>query len=371
METLILSCSTGGGHNSAARAMAEELSRRGHTVTILDSYELVGERLASTVGNAYVRLVQKAPALFGVVYKLGGLYRRTPFHSPVYWANGKMVKYLRQYLQEEHFDLIICTHIFPGEILAHMRNDGLTVPPVILIATDYTCIPFTEETDSDWFVVPSQEVVKDFSKRRIKKERILPLGIPVRESFRTPMSRQEARSRLGLDPELCYLLLSGGSIGAGKIRTAIRVLARYLKRHEEVRLLVICGNNEKLFGRLRRRYARHEQITIMESTSEMAVYMRACDLFISKPGGLSSTEGAVAGIPMIHISPIPGCETKNAKFFGRRKMAVTVRDVRRRLLPAVRHLQKEEHVREMLESQRQYLDGRAAERICDLAESLV
>ena len=38
----------------------------------------------------------------------------------------------------------------------------------------------------------------------------------------------------------------------------------------------------------------------------MADYMAACDVFITKPGGLSSTEAAVAGIPLIHISPIPG-----------------------------------------------------------------
>ena len=31
MKVLILSCNTGGGHNSCARAIGTELQRRGHT----------------------------------------------------------------------------------------------------------------------------------------------------------------------------------------------------------------------------------------------------------------------------------------------------------------------------------------------------
>ncbi|MDD7220097.1 MAG: hypothetical protein PUI16_08985 [Clostridia bacterium] len=43
--------------------------------------------------------------------------------------------------------------------------------------------------------------------------------------------------------------------------------------------------------------------------------MKACDVLFTKPGGLTSTEAAVAGIPIVHTDPIPGCETANRKFF--------------------------------------------------------
>ena len=36
MEALILSCGTGGGHNMAAKAMAQQLQRRGHTVSQME-----------------------------------------------------------------------------------------------------------------------------------------------------------------------------------------------------------------------------------------------------------------------------------------------------------------------------------------------
>ena len=39
--------------------------------------------------------------------------------------------------------------------------------------------------------------------------------------------------------------------------------------------------------------------------------MKAADLFIGKPGGLSSTECMVSGLPMVIWDPIPGQEIYN------------------------------------------------------------
>ena len=52
MEALILSCSTGGGHNAAGEAVAQAFERRGHHVQIMDPYQLASEGLASNIGNA-------------------------------------------------------------------------------------------------------------------------------------------------------------------------------------------------------------------------------------------------------------------------------------------------------------------------------
>ncbi|MGN0478957.1 MAG: hypothetical protein ACI4GO_05955 [Hominenteromicrobium sp.] len=136
MEALILSCGTGGGHNTAAEAVAEALADRGHSVTRLDPYALVSDALAEKVGRAYIGLVQKSPRLFGAVYSIGNAYRRLPIHSPVYQINGKMVPYMQRYLAEHHFDAVVSTHVFPAEILTHMKHGGLEIPRNIFVATD-------------------------------------------------------------------------------------------------------------------------------------------------------------------------------------------------------------------------------------------
>lgn len=92
MDALILSCGTGGGHNAAASAVAEELTRCGHRAMLLNPYTLYSEGLAEKINNFYIKPVQKAPTAFGAVYSAGQLYRRLPVHSPVYYRNGKEPK---------------------------------------------------------------------------------------------------------------------------------------------------------------------------------------------------------------------------------------------------------------------------------------
>lgn len=65
MKALILSCNTGGGHNSAARAIAEEMQERGDEAYVLDYLCLAGEGVSRLVGDGYVQIVKKTPRLFG------------------------------------------------------------------------------------------------------------------------------------------------------------------------------------------------------------------------------------------------------------------------------------------------------------------
>lgn len=369
MEALILSCSTGGGHNAAAYAVAEALSFRGHNAKVLDPYSLIGEKLANAVGGTYVRMVQISPSLFGVVYKLGNTYRRLPIKSPVYRINGRMAKRLDRYFRENKTDVVLCTHVFPAEMLTYMKNKGMNVPKVVFVATDYTCVPFTEETNCDYYIVPSQDLNDDYLSRGIPEEKLIIGGIPVKKAFREGVSKPEARKLLGLDPKSKYIILSGGSMGAGKLRTAIRVLEPTLER-EDKRLIVLCGNNSGLYGSLGDHYGDNPRITLLPSTNDMPTYLRACDMFIGKPGGLSSTECAAARVPTIFISPIPGCETYNCRFFVRRGMALTVRSMRHSLLNAIKRLETDAAASKMRSQQEKYISGMGAEDIADLCEKI-
>lgn len=371
METLILSCSTGGGHNTAAQAVLEALHKRGHRAVRMDPYTLVSDDLAEKVGQTYIKLVQKSPKLFGAVYDLGNAYRRLPGRSPVYHINGKMAPYVQKYLAENKTDVIVCTHLYPAEILTHMRLNGMETPPFVFIATDYTCIPFTEESDCDLYVTPSPLLNDDFAGRGIPAEKLRPLGIPVRLDFcDDTVTKEIAREKLGLKKDRRTLLLSGGSMGAGSIVSGVRALLPYLNANPDTDLLILCGSNEALFDKAEAEFAEYEQITPMHSTDKMALYLKASDVFISKPGGLSSTESAAAGVPLVHISPIPGCESRNAEFFAKEGIAVRVEDAETELLAAVKMLSEPEKAEEMRKRQREIINKNAAMDICELLERI-
>lgn len=117
MDALILSCGTGGGHNSAAKAIAAEMHMRGHRTTILNPYTLYSQKLAAKIDSTYVSMVQNRPHLFGAVYSAGQMYRKLPCKSPVYYVNRRMIPIMENYLSNHHYDAIIMTHLYAAEII--------------------------------------------------------------------------------------------------------------------------------------------------------------------------------------------------------------------------------------------------------------
>lgn len=368
MEALILSCGTGGGHNAAGRAMLEALERRGHRAAMFNPYTLKSETAALRIDNAYIRVAQCAPRAFGAIYELGNLWRRLPGYSPVYYANGLMVDRMEEFLSKNHFDVVLMPHLFPAEILTHLKRRGLKVPKMIFVATDYTCIPFTEEPDCDAYVIPSEELRPEFLSWGIPADRIAPLGIPVSRRFSRPISRDEAASLLGLDPEKRYILVSGGSIGAGNVAAILRSLCRLYRFDENTRIVAICGSRSELSAQLRDEYG--ERVLILDHTDRMDAYLRLSDVYLTKPGGLSSTEAAVMGVGLLHIAPIPGCETRNVAFFTKHGMSLAVDRQPGTLRRAIAEVEDPKFRRRMIDNQHRWVPSDAADQICRLAERL-
>lgn len=93
-------------------------------------------------------------------------------------------------------------------------------------------------------------------------------------------------------------------------------------------------------------------------------------MFITKPGGLSSTEAAVRNVPIVHTAVIPGCESYNAEYFSGHGMSVWPRTTDEMIRLAEELLEHDEEEKKMLECQRHWINPRAATDICDLAEQL-
>ena len=369
MDALILSCGTGGGHDAAGKAVYEEMKKQGHQVTMLNPYTLKSKKLSEGIDRTYISTVQHMPGAFGAVYKIGNLYRRLPFRSPVYFINRGMTDVMQEYFAEHPVDIVIMPHLFPAEILTNMKQHGMEIPKTMFIATDYVCIPFTEETNCDAYVIPAPDLTEDFVGKGIPREKLYPLGIPTNSSFLEERTRKQEKQLLGLKADKKYILIAGGSMGGGKIEKTIEELQRYFSDREEVELIVICGSNQKLHQKLQEEH--FPGVTVLEHTDRMASYMRASHLFITKPGGLSSTEAAVCHVPILHTSTIPGCESCNAEYFSSHGMSISenMTDELPRIVEEV--LQNPDKGAEMMACQKKVINATAAADICRLAEQLV
>lgn len=367
MKVLILSCNTGGGHNSAARAVAEEIRRHGDQAEVLDYLCLAGKGVSRLVGDGYVQVVKKAPRIFGVVYQIGMLVSRLMKKSPVYYANGRMAKYLNAYLEEHPADAVVMPHLYPAETITYMKRKGMSLPLTVAVMTDYTCIPFWEETDCDYYVIPHEKLRKGIVRRGLPDEKLLAFGIPVSHACQLNMSKEEARQRLGLDDSKKYLLLAGGSMGAsGLVRIAALLLGML---SEEEHLIIICGSNQKVEKHLRGKYENCREVTLVGYTKRMPMYLKACDVVFTKPGGLTSTEAAVVNVPIVHIKPIPGCETENRKFFCKYGMSISGKTSLGQAVHGIRLLHDKEKAGKMMEAQRKTIPADAAGKLyCFLKE---
>lgn len=368
MEALILSCSTGGGHNSAARAVKEELLSRGNNAVMLDPYTLDPTWKAAHIGSFYVFTAKYFPYAFGAAYNLGIRLCRLPITSPMYLANRKAARKLGEYLKENRYDVIAMTHFYAAEMVTYLRRKGYDLPPTVFIGTDYTCTPFTMETQCDKYVIPAEDLCDDYIKQGATREQLLPYGIPVSRVFEPEETDIAAlRGQLGLHPDKQCVLATGGSMGAGNMKRLTAKLIRYGKENSDTQFVIICGTNKKLQKALSDKTADNDRFSIIGFTDRMNDYMTAADVFITKPGGLSSTEAAVTGLPMIHMSSIPGCETRNLRYFESHGMSLPLKHIS--IEKALDRLKNKQERTDMINNQRRYVSSSAC-RICDLLEQM-
>ncbi len=252
MKALILSCSTGQGHNSAALAVYENLKDHQIDCEFMDALLFASKKTSNAVCKTYINVASKAPHVFGLAYRAGGIISNTKTKSPVYYANTRYAKKMYDYIVGNGFDMVVTSHLFPAQTLTYLKKKYNLDVLTMAIATDYTSIPFWEETRLDYYVIPHKDLIREFYKKGIPREKLLPFGIPVSASFCSRVPREEARKQLGLPLSGFEILIMSGSMGFGHMAPLIR---SFLKKYgETVTLVVMGGNNAQLKNSLREQF---------------------------------------------------------------------------------------------------------------------
>src|SRR5436305_14648881 len=93
--------------------------------------------------------------------------------------------------------------------------------------------------------------------------------------------------------------------------------------------------------------------------------MQVADLFIGKPGGLTTSEALACGLPMVIVSPIPGQEERNSDFLLESGVAVKCNDLV--LLPYKLHqlISDRQRLRSMRAAAKSLGRPRAAETVVE------
>lgn len=362
MKVLILSCNTGGGHNAAGRALYEEFHRRGIACEFLDTLSFAKPRSSKQASSIYVNVTTKTPFLFQAAYNIAHWISSPHRKSIVYAFNSKYADKLGDYIEEHQFDAVVMPHLFPAEAITYLQKKRNLKIRTYAVATDYTCIPFWEETNPDYFIIPHRELTREFIRHGIPHEKLIPLGIPVQRTFGVRRDQAEARQALALPIDGKMVLVMSGSMGYGSLGTITEKLRK--EYGNRLTIVVLSGTNEKVREKLKKQFSPYSNVYIVEYTDQVSLYMDAADVLLTKPGGLTFTEAACKKIPLILTDPIPGCETMNASFFFRHKMAF-LPDSKKAYLDAVRKLLDDPDARtQMMSAQEAHVSPQAATQIC-------
>ena len=313
MRLLILSCNTGEGHNSAAKAIKERFVNGGWQCDIKDALAFWSPEKSKLISKGHVFIYRKMPKLFGVSYRFEENHPpKDGDESLIYELVIKGCNSLYEFLQTEKYDAVVCTHVFSAMMMTELKKRRKINIRSYFVATDYTCSPGVNQTAMDAYFIPHKKLIKEFADNGLPMSRIIPSGIPVRCDFYNKTEPQKAKRTLSLPQDKRVALLMCGSMGCGPIKDLAELLPQQLP--EDALLVIICGNNVKLYRSLTK-YPLPENVRVIGFTSRMPLYMDAAELILTKPGGLSTTEAAVKGLPMIFIDAVPGCETRNIEFF--------------------------------------------------------
>ncbi len=319
MRVLILTCSTGEGHNSAAAALKDEFTARGLTCCARDALEFLSKGISAVVSRIHSISYQKFPGFYGKCYRHEE-NRSTPVPASLMERGARK---LRAFLIDNKINAVVSVHVFGG-LLMRQTNSLIERPiPSYFVATDYTCSPYVSECQADMWFISHPSLEPEFTNNGVPHERICASGIPVRSTFYSKKSKTQARTDLNLTPYGELVLIASGSIGCGPLEEVCSQLLCRLPHTSTV--VVICGHNEKLYAQLSLQFAGTRLRPVMY-TDKMQDYMMAADVFVTKAGGVSTTEALVSGTKLVLMDAVPGCESRNFSFLTGSGLATGGRD---------------------------------------------
>ena len=416
MNILILTASTGGGHNRASSALKEYIDTADPRadVQIIDAIEECSSLLNFTVVNGYKALVTLTPALFGAMYK--GSDKKSPLSEMIALLYAQCAKRLQPVIEAHHPDVIISCHPFAGATLGYMKEKNGYDVPLISIVTDFLPHRAYISPGIDAYITASDVaktiLIKEYG---VESNRIFNYGHPVYDRFYegNGRDREEVLREIGFDPQKRTVLVMAGSFGVTDI---LKIYENLLEIDLDYQIIVITGRNKKLYDAFEKLLNTDEDfvteddpeflkalsddniLRLIYNSSEIAKekltatfkrtsdkhkltklfyfvdnvddYMHASDLIITKPGGLTTSESIASALPMVVYQAYPGQEEQNAALLEANNIGVILPHSEYAAAVVGGLLKNSRRLADMRASCRRYVHKNSCKNICELAEKL-
>lgn len=325
-KIIIFYASYGGGHLSAAKSLEKHLNENyiDLDVELVDCMKYVNKTIEKVSTAAYREMAKKMPWAWGKIYNDS---QKGPLAHISSRANSIMAIKLSHLLNEKNPDIIISTHPFGSQMCSYLKRKGKLSCPVATILTDFKSHDqwLVGSDYIDYFFVSNESMKQELIDRNIDASKIHVTGIPVGDKFLVNYDKKTILDELNFsENKKTILFFAGGEFGLGKNKT-LEVFECLIKNFDNIQVIAISGRNQTMkdnFVRIVLENDKQANVHIFEYTDKIAQFMSVCDLVISKPGGLTTSESLVSNVPMLIINPIPGQEEENAEFLENNKIGI-------------------------------------------------
>ncbi|MFA5115919.1 MAG: glycosyltransferase [Candidatus Omnitrophota bacterium] len=322
MRLLIVYTQAGEGHRRAATALYNYLleSHKELEIKLIDTLDYSSLLFRSVYNQLYTLCITRMPWIWAGAYHLSRIRLMRPVIKQLrYFVNGFNTAGFVKFLSEYRPDAVVVTHFLPSAVISCLREKKRINTRLISVITDYNVHPFWLTSATDIYTAPCAYARDELIADNVPPEKIKITGIPVDPKFTAKYDKGEIRLKLGIPDKRFTVLLATSGFGIGPIEKIADLL------HNDVQLLVVCGRNEKLYKKLLSK--NYPSAKIFGFVNNMEELMASCDIFITKPGGMTITESLTMGTPMMFISAIPGQETRNAAIMAGYGVAIIPEDL--------------------------------------------
>lgn len=302
---LILYTSIGLGHKTIAENIGSMLRSKGFEVRLEDCLRVQDGWLVQIGKSLHYFINVALPWLWNFLYT-NKLFTKFTLSSRLKVAS-KNYRATLNLMQDFQPDIVITTQTVPSAVIAYLKKEKKSEVLFGIAFSDFHLHPYWLYEQADFYIVNIDKQRQEMIEHGIASERIFVCGFSVGKKPEPDII--DIKSRLGIKASQKVVLVSSGSLGLG-VRDDILEL---LRNQMDIFTVVVCGKNEKVFRRLASKFS-GSLILICPFYSPMCELYAVSDIFLTKPGGLSTVEALQWRLPMIIVSMLPGQEQLNLDY---------------------------------------------------------
>ena len=299
-RALVLTGDVGMGHHVVTEVVAEGLERIGWSTEVLDCMAMLGP-ISAKAGDWVFRRASAIPTLYDAVHfahlRPGSRLARAMDQA----ATDRLVPALRAHVEDAPAEVIVSTFATGASAIAKLAStNGAPWPATVALCTDVCPHSMWVQDGLHLFLVTSPAAAAGV-RRYAPRASIAVVPAPVRTGFHEAPSQDEARRRLGIDPEDSCVLVMGGGWGLGPLAEMAEMVAA-----RGVTVLAVAGHNARMAGALAAVARRQPRVVPFGFTDQVPTLMAAADLVLTTPGATTCSEARVVGRPLMLLDVMPG-----------------------------------------------------------------